>query len=105
MSDKGNTVLFKYWYERIVWQYWTSCNLEIVNDDGRNLWSIAGLAHDSVQRQSQRKHANPEIKAMVKNLAALGLMQSKGQPIPVLAVAQSSPFVRTESLLDRWACP
>ena len=68
----------KYWYERIVKHNW-KCDLAAVNDDGRNLWSIAGLAHDSKQqRNSLRRDANPEIKAMVENLAQLGLMRGKG---------------------------
>ena len=43
IAGAGHVPMFKYWYERIVKHNWT-CDLEAVNADGRNLWSIAGLA-------------------------------------------------------------
>ena len=78
MSDRGDTVLmeiagaghvhmFQHWYRRILHGRWT-CKLDVVNVDGRNLYSIAGLAHE----KGRRAHANHEIKTMVRYLTELG---------------------------------
>ena len=84
VSNRGDTVLmdvagaghvnmFKYWYGRIAKQLWT-CDLEVVNQDGWNLCSIAGLAHD----KDERPHVNPYIKAMVGHLVELEYMRDEG---------------------------
>ena len=79
IAGAGHVDMFRYWYERIVWQHWSQCNLQSLNANGRNLWSIAGLAHDTNQQpKSLRRQAHPEIKAMVWNLAEFGFMKSKG---------------------------
>ena len=73
MAGAGNVPMFKFWYERIVKQCWT-CDLEKANMDGRNLWSIAGLAHEEEDRPS----CNLEIKKMVQHLAKLKYMVPAG---------------------------
>ena len=88
VSNRGNTVLmevagaghvemFKFFYQRIMKQHWT-CDLEVVNDDGRNLWSIAGLAHVDAGAEELREHVNPEIKRMVEHLHEHGHIQGEG---------------------------
>ena len=84
VSNRGDTVLmevagaghvnmFKYWYGRIVEQRWR-CDLEAVNIDGRNLYSIAGLSHT----RGKRRYINQEIKMMVRHLAKLGYLTPAG---------------------------
>ena len=68
IAGAGHVPMFKYWYERIVKHNWT-CDLEAVNADGRNLWSIAGLAHEYAGKEKLRKYVNAEVKLMVQHLA------------------------------------
>ena len=86
LSDRGNTVMmdiagaghvtmFHFFYERILNQGWT-CDLTAENTDGRNLWSIAGLAHDA--GEIRERDSNPQIKAMIKHLAEMGFLVPGG---------------------------
>ena len=77
MAGAGNVPMFKFWYERIVKHCWT-CNLEKANMDGRNLWSIAGLAHVDAGAEQLRENVNPEIKTMVKHLHEHGHILGEG---------------------------
>ena len=49
-----------------------------VNFDGRNLWSIAGLAHEEVGEKRKRPHVNEEIKKMIQHFAELGYLERDG---------------------------
>ena len=80
MRHRGDTVLmaaagaghvnpFHYFVQRILEGRW-KCQLGIVKDDGRNLYSIAGLAHD--EKKGERKYVNKEIQHMVKDLVKYG---------------------------------
>ena len=86
VSDRGNTVLmeiagvgnvamFNFFYERILNQAWT-CDLTVENTDGRNLWSIAGLAHDP--GETREEVGNRQIKEMIKHLAVMGFLSPSG---------------------------
>ena len=66
-----HTCSHTYFYQRIVQQGWRY-DLEAVNVDGRDLYSIAGLAHDKHDKKL-RKYANPQIKAMVEHLCGLSI--------------------------------
>ena len=49
------------------------------NKDGRNLWSIAGLAHDP--EEGKIEYVNEEIKqAILQNLADKNITEPKGLP-------------------------
>ena len=53
------------------------CDLEAENEDGRNLWSIVGLAHEDAGLP-YRKYVNPEIKEMVRELGRRKLLKPRG---------------------------
>jgi hypothetical protein len=72
MAGAGNTSLFSYFYRRIVKEKWCPFDMQAENEDERNLYSIAGLAHDKDEEKCEyRKHVNPGIKAMVQHLVHL----------------------------------
>ena len=77
MAGAGHVNMFNFWYKGIVKNYRT-CDLEARNKDGRNLWSIAGLAHEDGGDEKNRKHVHHDIKAMVKHLAELRYMKGEG---------------------------
>jgi hypothetical protein len=69
--------LEKFFYQRIMKQHW-KCDLEVVSNDRRNLWSIAGLAHVDAGAEQLRENVNPEIKTMVKHLHEHGHILGEG---------------------------
>jgi len=76
MAGAGNVPLFGFIYKRIV-KYSFTCDLDATNVDGRNLWSIAGLAHEDA-RSPYREFVNVDIKNMLRHLGDLKLMQPSG---------------------------
>jgi len=80
IAGAGHVAMLKFFYKRIVKHSWT-CNLEVVNRDGRNLWSIAGLAHEDAGEKRKRAHVNEVIKDMVRHLAKLKYMEASGLAI------------------------
>ena len=86
LSSRGDTVLmevagaghvnmFNYLCHRTKRRN-TPFDLMVTNKDGRNLWSIAGLAHDP--KEGLRKHVNEDIKNMVMALARHKFMEPHG---------------------------
>ena len=81
VAGAGNVHIFTFFYQRIMEQNWT-CDLEIKNKDGRNLWSIAGLAHRDAGAGHLRQHVNLEIQLMLRNLSEAGYMRGSGAACP-----------------------
>ena len=77
MGGAGHVAMFTFFYKRIVKHSWT-CDLDVVNLDGRNLWSIVGLAHEEAGGKRKRPHVNTEIKLMVQHFADLEYLQPQG---------------------------
>ena len=49
-----------------------------MNNDGRNLWSIVGLAHEDAGKEKLRQYVNSDIKTMVRDLALRGFLKPEG---------------------------
>ena len=81
VAGAGHVGMFKFFYQRIMKQHW-KCDLEVVNNDGRNLWSIVGLAHVDAGAEQLRENVNQEIKTMVKHLHEHGHIRGEGLAIP-----------------------
>ena len=84
MAGAGNVAVFKYFYERIMQNYWM-CDLDTRNDNGRNLWSIAGLAHEDKGLLHMRPSNNAEIKAMIRDLESFRYVKPGGLATPSTA--------------------
>ena len=68
MAGAGNVAVFKVFYTRIMQNYWSG-DLDFNNEDGRNLWSLAGMAHDDARQHHLRLSSNDKIKSMIKDLS------------------------------------
>ena len=87
VAGAGNVSMFRYFCERIrVGAY--GMDLSITNTDGRNLYSMAGLAHDAAARGGQpssgkdeKPCVNGQIKNMVRGLVADGYMAGGGKAV------------------------
>ena len=69
------------------------------NKDGRNLWSIAGLAHEDAGAGHLRQHVNLEIQRMLKNLHEAGFILGEGLATPSRAKRGWQPRLRVEDTL------
>ena len=81
MAGAGNVAVFKVFYTRIMQNYW-SCDLDFKNEDGRNLWSLAGMAHDDAGQHHLRPSSNDTIKSMIKDLERSRYVRPGGLATP-----------------------
>ena len=95
VAGAGNVHIFTFFYQRIMEQNWT-CDLEIKNKDGRNLWSIAGLAHRDAGAGHLRQHVNLEIQLMLRNLHEAGFILGEGLATSSSAKRGWQPRLRVE---------
>ena len=91
VAGAGNVHMFTYLYTRIVKQNWR-CDLTAANVDQRNLYSIAGLAHE----EGFRPFVNPMVKKMVQHLVNLKIIAAEGLATHYSALRGGRPRIEDQ---------